>query len=172
MELGAALPTSTHCTLVALVETSSMTSSPLPSLVSGRFWCAITSPSCCRDVAASRIHTWTQPSQPMSLIRTSARCMFCPGLHKPHTDHGAVCLHTSKKPQGGLGWAVGAVVIALAPCFKNQRDFAVGPSSHVELLNLFGSFCLMFRWLFPMLFLLPQKSLTGLSPVFTQWDLL
>lgn len=112
-------------------------------------------------------------AEPTCVAHTSAHCMSCPCLHKPHTNHGAVCLYTSKKPQGGLGWAVGgARVITLALCFKNQRDFAAGPTSRIELLNLLGSFCLMFRWSFPMLFQLPQKSLTSLSPVFTQWDLL
>lgn len=67
-------PAHTVCTLAVPVETFAMTSSPLPSLVSGRFWCAVTSSSCCRDVAVSQMCTWTQLSQPVSLIRLLIAC--------------------------------------------------------------------------------------------------
>lgn len=100
-------PAHTVCTLVVPVETFSMMSSPLPSLVSGRFWCAVTSSSCCRDVAVSEMCTWTQLSQPVSLIRLHV--LLLPP-ETPHKPWGCLSLHKQKKTRRfGLGcwWCKG-----------------------------------------------------------------
>lgn len=55
-------------------------------------------------------------------------------------------------------------IITPALCFEQQRGLAGGPTSNVELLHLFRSFCPTLERQFPALLLLPWKSGMSLSP--------
>lgn len=103
-------PAHTVCTLVVPVETFSMMSSPLPSLVSGRFWCAVTSSSRCRNVVVSQMCT---PGLGRANLCRSYVCSLhvLPLLPQtPHKPWGCLSLHKQKKTRRfGLGcwWCKG-----------------------------------------------------------------